>query len=144
MTTYCCSDLHGNKILYDKICDYIKPDDRVIFLGDAGDRGPHSWELIKAIYENPQFTYLCGNHEDMLVKALIEHKENNYCTQEYYHLVYNGGAKTFSDFLEEDPDEQDKWIKKLSNLPLVETYHSPLGVTCELSHAGFTPGTRLT
>ena len=69
MATYACGDLHGFMEIYKKIKSMLKPEDKVIFLGDAGDRGPESWECIKAIYEDPQFIYLKGNHEDMLVRA---------------------------------------------------------------------------
>ena len=38
MSMYACSDLHGMKELYLKIKDFLKPEDKVFFLGDAGDR----------------------------------------------------------------------------------------------------------
>ena len=38
MANYVCSDLHGYLELYKKIKNFIKPEDTVFFLGDAGDR----------------------------------------------------------------------------------------------------------
>ena len=38
MANYVCSDLHGYLELYKKIKSFIKPEDTVFFLGDAGDR----------------------------------------------------------------------------------------------------------
>lgn len=40
MATYACSDLHGRLDLLEQIQSFLKSDDRVYFLGDAGDRGP--------------------------------------------------------------------------------------------------------
>ena len=70
--TYAVSDLHGYFNLYEQIKNFIQPEDKVIFLGDATDRGPQSLELAKTIYADPQFTYLKGNHEDMLVKTALD------------------------------------------------------------------------
>lgn len=53
MAIYAVSDLHGRFDLYKQICDFLKPEDEVICLGDCGDRGPQSWETITAVYENP-------------------------------------------------------------------------------------------
>ena len=55
MSTYCCSDIHGVYKLYEKIKDFIGPEDKVYFLGDAVDRGPESWKCFKSIYYDPQF-----------------------------------------------------------------------------------------
>ena len=62
MAIYIFGDLHGYIEILKKIKSMIQPDDIVYFIGDAGDRGPQSWECINAIYEDPQFIYLKGNH----------------------------------------------------------------------------------
>ena len=66
MARYAVSDLHGHLEIYKQIKAMLKPGDIVYCLGDCGDRGPRPWETIKAVYEDPQFIYLKGNHEDML------------------------------------------------------------------------------
>ena len=66
MSVYACGDLHGRLDIYRKIKEFLKPEDRVIFLGDANDRGPAPWALVKEILTDPQFIYLRGNHEEML------------------------------------------------------------------------------
>ena len=58
MSIYATTDLHGRKDLYLKIKEILQPDDKVFFLGDANDRGWDGWELIKLIYNDPQFIYL--------------------------------------------------------------------------------------
>lgn len=35
MSMYVCSDLHGMYDIYEQILDYIKPEDKVICLGDC-------------------------------------------------------------------------------------------------------------
>ena len=67
MAVYACTDFHGYYGLLIEIMAYLKPGDEVYFLGDANDRGPHGWRLMKDIYNQPQFHYLKGNHEDMFV-----------------------------------------------------------------------------
>jgi hypothetical protein len=42
MSVYAVSDLHGMYELYQKISDFLKPEDKVYCLGDCGDRGPRS------------------------------------------------------------------------------------------------------
>ena len=85
MATYACSDLHGMMPLYKQIKNFLSPNDKVYYLGDAGDRGPNSWELIKTILADDQFVYIKGNHEDMLVKAMYDYvKYDGYCRRTGY------------------------------------------------------------
>ena len=86
MATYAISDLHGRMDLFRQVKEFLQPEDVVYVLGDCGDRGPAGWELIKTIYEDPQFIYLMGNHEDMLVDAMRGDKQL---------CFYNGGKDTF-------------------------------------------------
>ena len=136
MAVYACSDFHGCIDFYKAIKNFIKPEDKVYFLGDAGDRGPEPWETIKAIAKDPQFIYIKGNHEDMLVKAMRDCIENDYMGG-YRLLANNGGSRTFDEAMnEEDPKG---WMNYLDKLPLYEVYENAQGETIYLSHAGFTP-----
>ena len=118
--------------------ELLKPEDIVYFLGDAGDRGPDGWKLIKAIYDDDQFIYLKGNHEDMLVDAAREYLRNPDCeSDEYYRLKRNGGAKTLEAWWLDGADE--KWVKKLDALPLTAEYKNKDGIYILMSHAGYTP-----
>ena len=38
MSVYACSDFLGHLEFYKAIKEFIKPEDKVFFLGDAGDR----------------------------------------------------------------------------------------------------------
>lgn len=78
MATYAMGDLHGHLEVLKKIQAFLKPGDTVYFLGDACDRGPQSYECIKAIAEDSRFVYIKGNHEDMLVKAIKDYLDDDF------------------------------------------------------------------
>lgn len=143
MATYCCADLHGRYDIYEKICEFLKPEDTVFFLGDATDRGPDSMKLAKAIYENPRWHYMRGNHEQMLIEAAKEYWSYNNDFKEFrysdsYRLMkINGGAQTFYEWMT-GPSPR-LWISRFENLPRRHVYYSPCGITFVMSHAGFTP-----
>ena len=138
MSVYACSDLHGMKQLYDAIKESLKPEDKVFFLGDAGDRGPEPWETIKAILDDPQFIYIKGNHEDMLCHVLSGYLD---CGCPDYHDIHllssNGGGETFDQAIA-DPRVREI-CDKLWKLPLIKEYKRATGERVVLSHAGFTP-----
>lgn len=123
--------------LYEQICNFLNPDDKVIFLGDAADRGTQGWKLIKAIKENPQWTSLMGNHESMLLEAMDE-ELNDFYGDAAYLLYSNGGYQTLEDWRMEGADR--KWVTYLARLPLIEQYTNKDGKSIFLTHAGFTPG----
>lgn len=138
MAVYACSDLHGRLNLYLKIKEFLKPEDKVYFLGDAGDRWLYGWELIKKIYEDDQFVYLKGNHEDMLMKAIKAYGRNpDWPSRAYSLLEQNGGAVTFNDWLKDGASLE--WANKLNKLPLHFEYTNANGQIILLSHAGYTP-----
>ena len=138
MATYVCSDLHGHLELYEQIKDYIQPEDKVFYLGDAGDRGPQCWETIKMIYNDPQFIYIKGNHEDMLVGAMQDYlRPSRRMSEDYHILVRNGGLRTFDGWDEEENKEE--WMEKLRELPTFATYQNDQDQLIYLTHAGFTP-----
>lgn len=141
MAHWAISDLHGYYNFYTQVKDIIAPKDTVVCLGDCGDRGPQSWKTIKAVLSDPQFIYLKGNHEDMLVNALkaylIDDKDFMYDPD--VRLCWNNdGHQTFFAALEET--DVRGVIKVLNNLPLEYAYIAPSGQKIILSHAGFTPG----
>lgn len=143
MSIYVLSDIHGHYKIYEKVKAMLKPEDKVYFLGDAGDRGPiegESWKCIKAIYDDPQFIYLKGNHEDMLVNACEDYLDYGMWSYRSYGLsARNGGIDTM-DSWEFDPNRKS-WVKKLKNLPTWDSF-TVNGRYFIVSHAGFTPWLR--
>lgn len=138
---YAISDIHGIYNIYEQVCALLQPDDVVYFLGDAGDRGYANFKCIKAIYNNPQWVYLKGNHEDMMVKALRQEQVvvNDYIYDTPLYIWFNnGGDATFDEWIADGRDE--KWIARLDKLPLTAEYTNPKGITFHMSHAGYTCG----
>lgn len=142
MSVYATSDLHGNYCLYEKIIDFLKPEDKLYFLGDACDRGPHGYQIMKEMLENPQIIYLKGNHENMFVKAATEYLDEKYtddlawfcgatAQQDYFS---NGGRTTFK-FWKSDKCPSDI-LKKLRNLPTLATYENTQGHSVIMTHSG--------
>lgn len=140
MSVWCCSDIHGYYSFYEQIKTIINPEDKVICLGDCGDRGPHSWKTLKAILSDPQIILLKGNHEDILAKALKAYIENDNTHHRDIQLCWaNGGINTFLAVTSEERDILEV-IKVLNSLPLKYNYTNKTGKKIFLSHAGMTPG----
>lgn len=127
--TYAVADLHGRYDLFQQIKNFIGPEDTVYVLGDCGDRGPDGWKLIKEVYENPQFVYLKGNHEDLLVDALR--------SGSFDIWFWNGGDITHESWVEDGADMS--WADRLDNLPTYYKYENENGQDVILCHAGYTP-----
>ena len=140
MAIYACTDLHSQYTLYEKIKAFLEPEDKVIFLGDAGDRGTdNSWKLIKTILSDPQFIYLKGNHEDMLYKAMYDYIKYEEIGSDYHLLCHNGGYYTFQGWLDEEERFYGDWMRLIKNLPCTYIYKNKTDKTIILSHAGYTP-----
>ncbi len=141
MSVYACSDLHGMMVFYDAIKEYVNPEDTIYFLGDAGDRGPQSWETLDTILNDPQFIFIKGNHEDMLEKALFCYlnfgDEEVVWSDDFNLLVQNGGSKTFLGARKSG--RVGELIRKLRDLPTLKVYTNKQGEEIYLCHAGFTP-----
>lgn len=130
---YACSDIHGVLDLWKQIDQFTDSTDKIYFLGDSIDRGPHSWDTFKAIYLNPKVEYIKGNHEDMLVNAMKDYK---IYSNEYQLWMQNGGSETIADFL--DNEFKEDWIREIENLPTHLKYVNQNGEEIYMSHAGFT------
>lgn len=129
MSVYACSDLHGRYDLWEKIQAYLKPSDKLYFLGDAIDRGPDGWKLMKELLLDGRVTYIEGNHEDMMLYSVL----SNFCDMSEW--FYNGGGATYRS-LESDPEAKD-WIYTLKhNMRLYAVYQNTNGKFIYLLHAG--------
>lgn len=150
---YAVSDLHGQYDLYLQIKEYINENDIVYALGDFGDRGPQPWRTLQAGLDDPQFVYLMGNHDYMLIQAIEEYKGfiNRWGEDNKWQLLHipngktvllnwNGGLDTLHDWTMLEEDERDYYYNKLKRLPLeIRLAAEDVKHMIYLTHAGFTP-----
>lgn len=137
MARYAVSDLHGRKDLFDKIMNFLGPNDTLFILGDVVDRGPEPFPLLQAAMSDHRVKLLKGNHEDMFKNAIYEYTDDWYNDAIYLHS-YNGGAKTFDQWI--NAGAHPSWAKQLAQLPLKMEIENKDGYNIILCHAGFTPG----
>lgn len=131
MATYAISDLHGMLELWELIQDNIKPEDTLIFLGDAADRGSDGIQIMKELLERPNTIYLMGNHEDMMLSSLQNSRER--CNPLW---IMNGGISTFNDFMKLNEHEQNDLMNKLNACKMYYKYENPNGKIFLCSHSG--------
>lgn len=91
--TFAVPDLHGRFDVLEAALGQIEgrsETGHVVFLGDYVDRGPDSRRIIERLIAGPptgwRWTCLQGNHEHMMLKALIEHRPVPW--------LNNGGGQT--------------------------------------------------
>ena len=128
---YALSDLHGQGNLWEQIKTFLKPDDMVYFLGDAIDRGPNGFAIMKEILLDHRFHYIRGNHE-VLMREAIKHNKWNDAWDLWF---YNGGELTAKAW-RADGGYLD-WIYVINEMPLEMTYINTSNQIIHLSHAGF-------
>lgn len=110
-STYVCSDLHGEYPAYQAIIDQLEEKDKLYILGDVIDRGPDGIKILQDIMkrkEKGQVEFLIGNHELMMVQALIlgdKTQKKNWTSKE------NSGEVTQKAFEKLSPADQ-KSIKE--------------------------------
>lgn len=130
-------------------CDEQDPEATIIFLGDACDRGPDGYQIMKELLDNPYVIYLKGNHEDMFCKAAREIHEYfsfkeadkervqrvlSICRQSDYkynnirNSLYNGGLSTLTDWVL-DGMPMD-FVERIENLPTTFSYNN-----CDFCHS---------
>ena len=147
MSVYACSDLHGQWDLFEELMTYINPDDKVYFLGDAIDRGLFGWNICKTIINDSRFTYIMGNHEDMMLKCLSaitpKNYDDYYCYNSDMQLwFWNGGENTYDGFFydtENTVEDKIDILKRLKRLNYFDTYINKHRDVIYLTHAGFEP-----
>jgi len=95
---FAVGDIHG---CYDKLVQLLGripldwKRDRLVFMGDYIDRGPHSYEVVEHLIQlqdlHPDIVFLKGNHEQMLADYLAGKDRLLY--------LYNGGQQTLESYL---------------------------------------------
>lgn len=146
--TLMISDIHGCMKQFDTLLqelEYDSSEDQLVLLGDYGDRGPDSKEVVERVIdlvENHQAIALRGNHDQRLVDLI---QINNGEIQKKF--LEHGGRETLESYTNEvfHPDvfehavkhirsEYGRHIEFLKNLPLYYEDEAHIYV-----HAGINP-----
>lgn len=149
MNRYAIADLHGQLDLLRQVKEYLHEDDVLYILGDSGDRGPQPWATLKMSLDDPQFIYLMGNHDLMLLDAIdtvlkegdeaLMHLYNRVNSRDPIGICYlNGGLSTLEGWIA-DPD-RERYYQKLRMAPLeVRLAAFDRKHFIYLTHAGYSP-----
>ena len=117
-----------------EIRDYADETDKLIFLGDAIDRGPDGLKILQEILADDRITFLKGNHEDFLTRYGKDEMIIGLWT-----CSNNGGKPTYEALKAMNREDRVQLIDKVKKLPLYIAYENKRGQLIYLSHAGFTP-----
>ena len=139
MKTYCFTDLHGRYDIFKQIMNFVKPEDKLICLGDSVDRGPHGMKILKEALNNPQIKYLKGNHEDMMARVIDELLEGHVGRYASNWLYGNGGDATWETIQYYSDDTLKGWARILHRLPLKYEFMNAQGQLIICEHAGYSP-----
>ena len=129
---YVCSDIHGRYEMFMNMLEKINfgDKDRMYIIGDVIDRGPHPIPLLMDIFERDNITLMIGNHEHMMIQALLYND-----IDEYNDWMFNGGEITERQFDILDKNIQDDILEKLENCPLIIPNLCVNGKAFYLAHA---------
>ncbi|MEM7625364.1 MAG: metallophosphoesterase family protein [Planctomycetota bacterium] len=117
MRTLAIGDIHGNAAQLDRLLDVValRPDDRVVTLGDYVDRGPDSrgvLDRLLRLQETQHLVPLRGNHDQWMLNA--RHDEDAFAIWEVY-----GAVATLQSY----PDESLDAVPETHWRFLAETCH---------------------
>lgn len=139
MGAFAVADLHGCYSQWRQIQSFCKDSDRIFVLGDCIDRNEHSLKTLKSVLGDPRVTLICGNHEDMMLQALLAEQDWQTDPDDLalYRWCNNGGTITFEQWIEDGRNFD--WIGTLRHLPLWAKYTNSEGKNIVMTHSGATP-----
>lgn len=138
--TYACSDLHGRYDLWLQILNYCDETDTIYFLGDAIDRGPEGFEVMRSLLQDPRVKYLKGNHEELLTNASLYLFGEETDAESYLVWLANGGNSTYEKLFIKQPIEvSEDYVSTLKKLPIISIYNNKNNQKVILTHAGCDP-----
>ena len=137
MATYVTSDAHGHARALEEVLSKISltDDDTLYVLGDMIDRGPDPLGVIRLVRTIPNAHVLKGNHEQIMVDAIVGQEPLDAETWEI-----NGGWTTRSQLNELSQEDYDELVTWVAGLPAYATVTVGERVYL-LVHAGIEPAT---
>ena len=141
---YASGDWHGCLVPAQKVLDFLQPDDKLYFLGDAIDRGDHGYQIMTKLLNDSRVVYIRGNHEQMMLEAvedMIKYgiEEFQFSCMNDNWIEVNGGIKTLEDMNWGKGIDLPFLYKKIQLMPFLCHYTSKSGNGIILEHAGYTP-----
>ena len=149
MKHYIIADIHGCFKEYKTLIELLPltSEDQVYILGDSIDRGSEPIKVLKDIMNRPNFNYILGNHEFMMLTAVrplmqeitsksiqsLEMNDDLYLA--FVDWMNNGGEITLQQFLALERWEQEDILCYLEEAQVYETieHEDKLYI---LAHAG--------
>lgn len=143
-------DVHGFSVTFENLVDLLElsEKDRVVVLGDLIDRGPDSYNVVKAVQADSRIYSTKGNHEQMMVEGFIpkgiSHKlEANLWLRNggietaasYIRAFMNHSGEEDSVALEQEIINDKIWMNSLPSHIVLDKWR--------LVHAGYDPRTEL-
>lgn len=132
---YVCSDLHGQYDMFLEVVRkiHLKKHDSLYIIGDVIDRGPEPVLLLLDIMRRKNVTLMIGNHEHMMLRALLYGDSNSMS-----NWMLNGGETTLEQFERLSGSQQKKLLGWLNERPLVIPGLHVNGHSYYLAHASHT------
>lgn len=137
MSRYVATDWHGQLELAKQILEYLKPEDKLYFLGDAIDRGPHGLEIMDILLTDKRVIYLKGNHEDIMYDCLTDMIDGHF--DGITHWVNNGGKSCFTALQYAPTERVMKYLSAIKRMPERIDLENEKGQRIILTHAGISP-----
>ena len=132
MSTYVCSDIHGQYDLYKTMLNEINftTEDHLYILGDMIDRGEDGIRVLQDVASRPNVTCLLGNHEYMMWNYISHYvfKDLNWLNPS------NGGTQTLSEYRKLTPADKSSVKEYLAQL-FLQVELTVEGKTFLLSHS---------
>ena len=133
-------DVHGHLATFRALLLHrlkLKPNDRVVCLGDMIDRGPNSAGLVHLLRTDPRIVCIKGNHEHMAVQCV----QSDGSFEAWQPWMKRGGKSTYGSYIVQA--EGDLHLAKQSMLDdfmWLDTLPTQLVLDhIRLVHAGYDP-----
>ncbi len=151
---FAVGDIHGHYSELKQLMELLLAEgklqpasDTLVFLGDYVDSGPATRQVVDQLMsweeQFPHWVFLKGNHEDMMLDALVYHSRK----YGFYGMWWGqGGKETARSYLPEDTTEYDRALMQPNEF--IHTHHLEWLNTRPLTHqqdgylfvhAGFAP-----
>lgn len=89
---YVIGDVHGSMDLLNTLLDRLDPAIPRVLVGDYIDRGEHSADVLRFLFDRPDHVCLLGNHEEMMIQFLDDPERNG------KRWMNHGGLQTLASF----------------------------------------------